>query len=570
MSDCPVMTSKSPTIHRFLRPCRVTTTALTLCFLVCVVPGCRDSEVSLSTSPGPDASPAADSTAVPTDPQAPAQAQPLSIDPIRQKIVDQRQMLLKADRSIRFPSPLKTTPEEEAAARRFSRLQASEIDGYRQKDDFPPMIAFHQAKPIIEKSEIFRIIRRMPKGGALHIHSTAGGRAEWLVQECLRREDCHICWPEDIYANRSLQHVVGEIRFGQPGTAPAGFLPIHEVLTSTPDLPGKLLQLLTIGPEDKRSRDRWSEFNDCFRRLGSILSNDQAYREYFEDAFRTLANDGVMYAELRTGFPILYSNDGQPFPRERAISNYIQAMNSVREEFPEFDIRLIASDWRGANIEAMVNNFRNAIDVMKKFPDLFVGYDLVGQETDNSPTSQLINIWPALMNVCQEEDYPFPTLLLHDGESDWADNENLIDAHVLGTRRIGHGINLYLFPSLEQEFRSGPTALEVCPISNQTLGYVTDVRLHPANGYIRRGLTCVISYDDPCILGNDGLSYDFWTACMAWDLDLMTLRELARNSIQQSLLEEDKKMHRLDLFSADWQTFIKHINNNYPEPTLQI
>ena len=59
------------------------------------------------------------------------------------------------------------------------------------------------------------------------------------------------------------------------------------------------------------------------------------------------------------------------------------------------------------------------------------------------------------MNVCQEEDHPFPTLLLHDGESDWADDENLIDAHVLGTRRIGHGINLYLFPSLEQEFRAG-------------------------------------------------------------------------------------------------------------------
>ena len=479
-------------------------------------------------------------------------------------------MLLKADRNIRFPFALQTTPDEEAAARRFSSLQASEIDAYRQKDEFPPMIAFHQAKPIMEKSEIFRIIRRMPKGGALHIHSTAGGRAEWLVQECLRREDCHICWPENIYANHSLQHVVGEIRFGRPGTAPEGFMPLRDVLSETPDLPDKLLQLLTIGPEDKRTRDRWSEFNNCFRRLGSILSNDQAYRKYFEDAFLTLANDGVTYVELRTGFPILYSNDGKPFPKERAISNYVDAMNSVRQQFPEFDIRLIASDWRGANTEAMVNNFRNAIGVMKSFPHLFVGYDLVGQETDDSPTSQLINIWPALMNVCQELNHPFPALLLHDGESDWADDENLIDAHVLGTRRIGHGINLYLFPSLEQEFRSGPTTLEVCPISNQTLGYVTDVRLHPANGYIRRGLTCVISSDDPCILGNDGLSYDFWTACMAWDLDLITLRELARNSIRQSLLEEDKKKNRLDSFNTDWQTFINHINNTYPEPRLQI
>ncbi|MCA9034762.1 MAG: hypothetical protein KDA91_06505 [Planctomycetaceae bacterium] len=542
------------------------TTAVQLCLLVLAIPGCGGA-VSQSAGTELNKSPASGSVA---EGQEPAQAEPMSVDPIRQKIVDHRQTLLEADRSMRFPDPLETTPEEEAAARRFGHLQALEINDYREKNEFPPMIAFHQAKPLIEKSEVFQIIRRMPKGGALHIHSTAGGRAEWLVQECLRREDCYICWPESTYANGFLQHLVGEIRFSQTGAAPAGFIPIREALATTPDLPSKLLQLLTIGAEDPRTRDRWFEFNNCFLRLGSILSNDQAYREYFEDAFLTLANDGVMYVELRTGFPILYSSDGKPFPKERAISNYVEAMNSVRQKFPEFDLRLIASDWRGASTEDMVRNFRNAIDVMKKFPHLFVGYDLVGQETDNSPTSQLLNIWPALMNVCQEQGHPFPTLLLHDGESDWADDENLVDAHVLGTRRIGHGINLYLFPSLEQEFRAGPTTLEVCPISNQTLGYVADVRLHPANGYIRRGLTCVISSDDPCILGNDGLSYDFWTVCMAWDLDLMTLRELARNSIRQSLLDEDKKKDRLDSFNRTWQTFIEHINQTYPQPKLQI
>lgn len=99
---------------------------------------------------------------------------------------------------------------------------------------------------------------------------------------------------------------------------------------------------------------------------------------------------------------------------------------------------------------------------------------------------------------------------------------------------------------------------------------MTDVRLHPANGYIRRGLTCVISSDDPCIPGNDGLSYDFWTACMAWVLDLITLRELARNSIRQSLLDEGKKNRRLDLFDTDWQVFVNQINNNYPESTQPI
>ena len=57
---------------------------------------------------------------------------------------------------------------------------------------------------------------------------------------------------------------------------------------------------------------------------------------------------------------------------------------------------------------------------------------------------------------------------------------------------------------------------------------------------------------------------------MAWVLDLITLRELARNSIRQSLLDEGKKNRRLDLFDTDWQVFVNQINNNYPESTQPI
>src|SRR5262249_57761729 len=88
--------------------------------------------------------------------------------------------------------------------------------------------------------------------------------------------------------------------------------------------------------------------------------------------------------------------------------------------------------------------------------------------------------------------------------------------------------------TLEERLKKHGVAGEVCPISNQMLRYVSDLRMHPADGYLRRGVPCVLSNDDPGIFGNDGLSYDFWVATLAWDLDLRALKQLALNSLNYS------------------------------------
>ena len=62
--------------------------------------------------------------------------------------------------------------------------------------------------------------------------------------------------------------------------------------------------------------------------------------------------------------------------------------------------------------------------------------------------------------------------------------------------------------------------LEVCPISNQALRYVSDPRLRPARGFLQRGLQGVLGSDDPAICGSTGLTDDYWMACTAWGLDL--------------------------------------------------
>ena len=88
-------------------------------------------------------------------------------------------------------------------------------------------------------------------------------------------------------------------------------------------------------------------------------------------------------------------------------------------------------------------------------------------------------------------------LYLHSGESNWAENENLYDAVLLGALRIGHGVALIKHPLLMEIVKKRGTAIEVCPTSNQILGYVPDLRNHPAASYINAGLPVVLSKTTP-------------------------------------------------------------------------
>lgn len=486
---------------------------------------------------------------------------PLRLDSDVQSLIDERGKLLARERAIQYPLEPEVSRDERDANRRLCALRTAEISDYKTRGIFPPEISFADAKSAIQKSTVFRYLKQMPKGGALHIHSTAAGRIDWLIQEFLQREDTHVCWPTG--ANG---HLPGEMRCCGPDYVPAGFQAVKDVVARDSDFPEKLKVLYTLTAADYSLADRWSKFGTIFNRLGPSLANQNLFIAYFTDAFATLAADGVDYVELRTGFPQLYADNGEPLAPDAVIPSYQAALAAVRKNSPDFDLRLIVSDWRGNSFDGIANSFSRTVQMQKKYADLIVGYDLVGQEDNSGPTGTLLSLWPLLQQICQSSQAPLPTLFLHDGESDWADDVNLIDAHVFNARRIGHGLDLYLFPALEKSFRQKGIALEVCPISNQALGYVSDLRMHPANGYIRRGVPCVLSSDDPLILGNEGLSYDFWVAYMAWDLDLIALRQLALNSIDHSARGDDQKIAARARFFTKWKEFVSLINREVPMP----
>ena len=92
------------------------------------------------------------------------------------------------------------------------------------------------------------------------------------------------------------------------------------------------------------------------------------------------------------------------------------------------------------------------------------------------------------------------------------------------------------------------------------LRYVADLRLHPAGGYLRRGVACVLSSDDPALFGVEGMSYDFWEATMGWDLGLAELKRLAAASIEHSAMTTAERTAALARWRTRWADFIRELN----------
>ena len=200
---------------------------------------------------------------------------------------------------------------------------------------------------------------------------------------------------------------------------------------------------------------------------------------------------------------------------------------------------------------------------MDRYPDHLLGYDLVGEEdagnahlfysdvmlklhdpdTGKSRIPMYFHVvetsWPHDLkpSVNQESD---PLTTMH----------NVFDTMVLDTKRMGHGLGVIKNPSVVEWLYKNQIPVETCPVSNQILGIIPDIRNHPAMSLYRRGIPIILGSDDPGTFGYDHFTIDWYHIFMAWGLTLVDLKTISYNSVNYSSLA--LKQDHLNAATTKW------------------
>ncbi|MBS1491932.1 MAG: hypothetical protein JST55_00395 [Bacteroidetes bacterium] len=460
-----------------------------------------------------------------------------------------RGILFEADSLMRLGYDIVLNEKEQQLDCYLKELQRDYISNSGAK--FPPANYFYKYRNMIDTSIIYKMFQKMPKGAMLHIHSTAMGDAEWLVKNASYMDNCYF------YNSDDGNETYGTMHFYANGKAPANWVLVKELRDKDPDFDNKLLKLLTFSSADEGSAVIWEDFEKIFNRMSGLIEYLPVYKEYKKNSLEILLKDNVQHVELRTGMHGIYDLDKEYSYLDFA-KMYTEVLSELQKKYPHFTSKLIFAGWRGNTPGGVMAYIDTAFAIKKKYPNLLVGFDLVGEEDAGHTTDYFLNEFFKKDSLEKVYNLSLP-FYFHDGESTLPSDLNLYDAILLKTKRIGHGVNLFRFPILEQIAKKENICLEVSPLSNQILGYVQNLRMHPASGYINKGIPVAISSDDPQIFNYKGLTYDFWTAYMAWELDLKQVKKLALNSLMYSALDKSEYDTALKYFLDEWDKWVNEL-----------
>ncbi|XP_060520820.1 adenosine deaminase 2-A-like [Cylas formicarius] len=451
---------------------------------------------------------------------------------------------------------LQLTPNEIEADDIFLSLKYAELDeGFVNPKKFLVAQHFYEVRHNITESEVFKFIKKVPKGTALHAHDLFMVSGDFFFNMTYKYAD-------NLYV---LDNPPNDIRVGffNAGEQPSSWVLISSARENSSTFDVRLRSQLTLVVWNPKlvyndTDDVWNRFRSTFPSTIPLITYQPIFKDCFYQALKELYEDNVKYLEFRGLFPQLYDLNNTAYDKDTLMQLYIDTTQEFINDFPDFwGTRFIYGPSRNVNQSVVQQYIDDFLELQAKFPDFVVGFDLTDQEDKGRPLADFI---PQLQQLQNKTNFFF-----HAGESDWfgePTDENLFDAILLGTKRIGHGFALIKYTLLMEMVKEKGIAIELSPISNLIGILVNEARNHPGTYYIANNLPVVICHDDPTIWGTKGVNYDWYVAFMGMthrDNGLGTLKQLAINSIQYSAMTDDQKSVAMNKWQADWDQFIQEV-----------
>ncbi|VDB96742.1 unnamed protein product [Peniophora sp. CBMAI 1063] len=514
-----------------------------------------------------------------------------------------RAELIASDRALRRDNARIATASdaEKRADEKIRALRAKEAQEIWNDESIPnvfPGMGFLVCKDIIDRTELFQIVRKMPKGALLHAHLDACVDKSKLLAFAYEYPQMHIRVARGVTPERMADQLptfaplaISPFTAGSSAgmSAAQGYVgdtwvPVAEARKAfDPALGGPegfdkwILDTQMVNPGEAYGthnsiREIWIKFIQTFGVTSGIFRFRPLFRRYFRQVLLDSIEDGISYVEFRMNFQLkfMYGEDCEENVPHREWIRDIEAIGKeVKAEFDAagrgdefFGIKIIYSVVRLLLPQELEWYTADVLALKKEFPDIIAGFDLVGDENVLRPLKYYLPQLLKLKADAKEAGLDLP-LILHAGETltDGGEpDENMYDAILLGAPRIGHGYSLVKHPKLMEICRERGIAIEVCPISNEILRLCSSMPAHPLPILLNNGIPVSLNSDDPAVFNSMGMSYDFYQVIVSSEISgLSTLAQLALDSLQYSVLPDEQKKQAIAAWERRFAKFVAEL-----------
>ena len=468
-----------------------------------------------------------------------------------------RKKLITRDQLANFSSHTELSSQEMLVDQILERLKNESKALFLKHNIHPATASIVRFAQQIKNNPLYDLITIIPKGILQHIHSSTSCDPIWIVEKAQTENHCFVYWQDD---NKEIK---GRLKFFARSDVPKGYVPASSVS-------GQELYDLLVIPKNSTCSSMENEKNLalCYERLRWFTAYEPIFEDYYTQALLSMIKDNLQGAELRLDMPdCLYDIKGNIYDPGHMVKLIRSALLAARQVGGEehFKLKIILSTLRSENKLEMIEYLRTSFMLKQKHKGFIGGYDISGNNNWPKHFRSYMDLTENFRNLrlLENEFNLTMPLFFHDSENFSAKDQGVYDAVLLECKRMGMSLNLFKFPELEKVVRERDIHIEILPISNQAEGYVPDLRVHPACGYLTKGINCTISSGDPGLFGYSGVSPDFWAAVISWDLGLKEIKQLIINSYISSNLDgnfEDmysEKGASFRRWSSSWEEFIQ-------------
>ena len=275
--------------------------------------------------------------------------------------------------------------------------------------------------------------------------------------------------------------------------------------------------------DDSHEFESLADFIEALSGINRLFSTPQVYGLVLYEYLQTLAEQSVVYAEIR------YSPARPVLDRGMDLGELMAELGQSKERGEaDFGIKsgLILSLSRNRGADVCTRLVEEAVAMAD---GNLAGFDISDDERK----------WPAHLfrstfDLIDKSGFP---ATVHAGET--VGPESVWEAIDLpGTRRIGHALSVYRDVELMKRLRQDGIHLELCPTSNLRTNQISRLEDHPIRTYVEAGLSVSVNSDDPIAFGTD-VTKEYALLTDVYGLGMDDIENVTLNAAEAAFASDD-------------------------------